>query len=60
MYVYKKELYKILVNGRGDWKSNISKIVYYGAIQNLMFNAMQSGLAWALFDDDEEDEEKEH
>ena len=46
-----------LVNKRGDWKSNISKIVYYGAIQNLMFNAMQSGLAWALFDDDEEDEE---
>ena len=45
-----------LVNKRGDWKSNISKIVYYGAIQNLMFNAMQSGLAWALFDDDEEDE----
>ncbi|MGI9555455.1 MAG: hypothetical protein ACR2M9_01225 [Cyanophyceae cyanobacterium] len=45
-----------LVNKRGDWKSNISKIVYYGAIQNLMFNALQSGLAWALFDDDEEDE----
>ncbi len=46
-----------LVNKRGDWKSNISKIVYYGAIQNLMFNALQSGLAWALFDDDEDDEE---
>ena len=46
-----------LVNGRGDWKSNISKIVYYGAIQNLLFNALQSGLAWALFDDDEDDEQ---
>ena len=46
-----------LVNKRGDWRSNISKIVYYGAIQNLLFNALQSGLAWALFDDDEEDEE---
>ena len=47
-----------LVNKRGDWKSNISKIVYYGAIQNLnVFNALQSGLAWALFDDDEDDEE---
>jgi chloramphenicol 3-O-phosphotransferase len=45
-----------LVNGRGDWRSNISKIVYYGAIQNLLFNALQSGLAWALFDDDEDDE----
>jgi hypothetical protein len=46
-----------LVNGRGDWRANISKIVYYGAIQNIMFNALQSGLAWALFDDDEDDEE---
>ena len=46
-----------LVNKRGDWKSNISKIVYYGAMQNLLFNALQSGLAWALFDDDEDDEE---
>jgi len=46
-----------LVNGRGDWRANISKIVYYGAIQNLLFNALQSGLAWALFDDDEDDEE---
>ena len=46
-----------LVNGRGDWKSNISKIVYYGAIQNLLFNGLQSGLAWALFDDDEDDKE---
>ncbi|MCP3699939.1 MAG: ATP-binding protein, partial [Aliivibrio sp.] len=45
-----------LVNGRGDWRANISKIVYYGAIQNLLFNALQSGLAWALFDDDEDDE----
>ena len=45
-----------LVNGRGDWKTNISKIVYYGAIQNILFNALQSGLAWALFDDEEDDE----
>jgi predicted kinase len=46
-----------LVNGRGDWRANISKIVYYGAIQNLLFNALQSGLAWALFDEDEDDEQ---
>jgi hypothetical protein len=26
-------------------------------MQNLLFNALQSGLAWALFDDDEDDEE---
>ena len=48
-----------LVNKRGDWKSNISKIVYYGGIQNLMFNGLQSALGWSLFDDDEDDEAKE-
>ena len=47
-----------LVNGRGDWKSNISKIVYYGAIQNLMFNGLQSALGWSLFDDDEDEKAK--
>jgi hypothetical protein len=47
-----------LVNKRGDWKSNISKIVYYGAIQNLMFNGLQSALGWSLFDDDEDEKAK--
>ena len=46
-----------LINGRGDWKTNISKIVYYGAMQNLIFNAMQTALFALAFD--EEDEEKE-
>ena len=46
-----------LINGRGDWKSNISKIVYYGAIQNVIFNALQQAL-FAFAVDDEEDEEK--
>ena len=27
---YKKELLQDLIAGRGDWKSNISKITYYG------------------------------
>ena len=44
-----------LINGRGDWKTNVSKIVYYGAIQNLIFNTLQSA-AFALgFGDDEEE-----
>jgi len=44
-----------IINGRGDWKTNVSKIVYYGAIQNLIFNALQSA-AFALgFGDDEEE-----
>ena len=47
-----------LVNKRGDWKSNISKIVYYGGIQNLMFNGLQSALGWSLFDDDEDEKAK--
>ena len=47
-----------LINGRGDWKSNVSKIVYYAAVQNVIFNALQQAifaLAWG--DDDEEDDE---
>ena len=43
-----------LVNGRGDWKTNISKIVYYGALQNIIFSALQAAL-FLPFDDEEED-----
>jgi predicted kinase len=43
-----------LANNRGSVKSNISKILYYGAIQNLIFGTLQSGLAWAMFGDDDE------
>ena len=46
-----------LVNGRGDWKTNISKIAYYSVIQNIIFSALQQGLFALLFD--EEDDEKE-
>ena len=45
-----------LVNGRGDIKANISKIVYYGAIQNMIFYGLQQALFAALFGGDEEDE----
>jgi len=45
-----------LANGRGDMKTNISKIIYYGAIQNAIFAALQKGLFAIAFsgDDDEE------
>jgi hypothetical protein len=44
-----------LVNKRGDWKTNVSKIVYYGALQNMLFSALQSALFIPLgYDDDEE------
>ena len=47
-----------LKNGRGDAKTNISKILYYGFVQNLIFNALQQA-AFALgFGDTEEEEEK--
>ena len=45
-----------LANGRGDWKTNVSKIAYYGAIQNFMFNALQNALFGLMFGgEDEED-----
>ena len=43
-----------LINGRGDWKENMGKILYYGFVQNLIFNALQNALFALLFDDDEE------
>ena len=46
---------KDLIAGRGDWKSNISKIMYYGFVQNLIFTTLQSALFAAGFEDDEEE-----
>jgi len=47
-----------LINGRGDWKTNISKIAYYSVIQNIIFSALQQGLFALLFDEEDEDKEK--
>jgi hypothetical protein len=46
-----------LINGRGSKKQNISKILYYGAIQNFIFNALQNALFALIpgFDDEDED-----
>ena len=48
-----------LINRRGDDKTNISKILYYGALQNFIFNAL-SQTAFALMPgfDEEEEEDK--
>jgi len=43
-----------LAKGRGDVKTNISRILYYGAVQNFVFNALQSALFAVAFDDEEE------
>jgi len=42
---------------RGDTKTHISKIIYYLAVQNIIFTSMQTALFAMMFDDDEEDEE---
>jgi hypothetical protein len=49
-----------LINRRGDAKTNISKIIYYGFVQNLIFSTLQNALFALLpeFDPDDEDEEK--
>jgi len=48
-----------LINRRGDWKTNTSKLLYYGALQNIMFTYMQQALFALAFGDDEEDNEKD-
>ena len=47
-----------LTNGRGDSKANVSKIIYYGVVQNIIFNALQQAVFALGFGDDEEDEKK--
>ena len=48
-----------IINGRGDLKTNLSKLAYYGAVQNLIFNFLQQAVfALAFGDDDEENEKK--
>jgi hypothetical protein len=46
-----------LKNRRGDDKTNISKILYYGMIQNVIFNALQQALFVMAFGDEELNEE---
>ena len=48
-----------LKNGRGDVMTNVSKILYYGVIQNIVFNAMQQALFAIAFDDDDEDDKNQ-
>ena len=43
-----------IINRRGDDKTNVSKIVYYAFLQNMIFNALQSGLFAIGFGDDDD------
>ena len=44
-----------IVNRRGDMKENISRVIYYGMVQNVIFGALQSGLMWAMFGDEDDE-----
>ena len=54
-----KRAFQDLVNGRGDAKANVSKIAYYGFVQNIIFNALQQAVFKLGFDDEDNDVEKE-
>jgi hypothetical protein len=45
-----------LINRRGDWKTNLSKLMYYGAVQNIVFSSLQTALFALAFDEEEEEE----
>jgi predicted ABC-type ATPase len=49
-----------LINGRGDAKSNVSKIIYYAVVQNLIFNALQQAIFALGADDSEEKKDKKY
>ena len=51
--------FKDLINRRGDPKQKISRIIYYGVMQNLWFNMLQQALFKIGFDDDMGDAELE-
>ena len=50
-----KKAFLDLKNGRGDVKTNISKIVNYTFIQNIIFSSLQAALFAAMFEDEEEE-----
>ena len=47
-----------LINGRGDYKTNISKIIYYGGVQNALFYSLQQALFALMFDEPENEKEE--
>jgi hypothetical protein len=48
-----------LRNKRGDWKTNVSKIIYYAFVQNLIFTSTQQALFAIGFGDSDEEEKDE-
>ena len=50
--------FRDITNGRGDTKTHVSKIIYYGVVQSVVFTALQSAL-FAVVGSDDDDEKKE-
>ena len=48
-----------LIARRGDPKEKLTKITYYGMIQNLIFNALQKALFVSAFSDEEDDAQQQ-
>jgi hypothetical protein len=44
-----------IINGRGDAKTNVSKLIYYGLVQSAIFYALQQGTFGLLFGKDEDE-----
>ena len=44
-----------LVNRRGDIRTNVSKIIFYGVVNNIIFSALQNALAFLIWGDEEEE-----
>ena len=54
-----KRAFQDIVNKRGDLKTNISKIAYYGFLQNMLFNGLQQAITSLGFGDDDMTEAEE-
>ena len=54
-----KKAMRDIGNNRGDFKTNLSKILYYGAMQNILFTGLQNAMFGQLFEDDEDEEVEE-
>ena len=47
-----------LLAGRGNWKTNVSRIIYYTLVQNMIFSALQAAVFTLLFDEEEEKKDR--
>jgi hypothetical protein len=53
-----KKATRDLANGRGDAKTHVFKILYYGAVQSLIFSTLQNAVFALAFEDDEDEKKK--